>query len=139
MSAEQAFAAAVLARLSGEAAVRAALGDPARCHDRAPAGAAFPFLALGRGESEPAGADGAALIDHRLTLQIVTREDDPAPLREALAAVRAALHERPVAMAAGWRCAVLRVVYADLFTRAGGPGLLGVVRVRGLIEATIDV
>lgn len=134
MSPETAFQTAVLARLKADAGVRAVLGDPARVHSVAPAGAAFPYLSAGRGESEPADASGADLIEHRLTLHLWGRRDDMAALKDALGAVRAALHQADLTLESPYACPLCRIVYADLFTGADGRTLHGVVRARGLIE-----
>ncbi|MEQ8405705.1 MAG: DUF3168 domain-containing protein [Oceanicaulis sp.] len=134
MSAERAFSAAVLAALKADTDVRAALGDPARVYTRAPRGAAFPFLSTGRGESEPLDGDGLELIDHRLTLHIWARHGDEGTLKDALGAVRAALHQADLTLDPPFTCVLCRVVYADMFTGPDGATMHGVVRVRGLVE-----
>ena len=132
MSPETAFQNAILDRLRGDAHVQAALGNPARIYAIAPNGARFPYLSTGRGESEPADASGANLIDHRLTLHLWGRRDDMDALKDAAGAVRAALHQADLTLASPYTCILCRVVYADLFTGADGRTLHGVVRVRGL-------
>lgn len=134
MSAETAFAAAVLAALKAAAGVKAALGDPARVYARAPRGAAFPYVSPGRGESEPMDGEGLDLIDHRLTLHVWARREDQAALKDALGAVRAVLHQADLTLEAGFTCVLCRVVYADMFTGPDAATLHGVVRVRGLID-----
>jgi hypothetical protein len=135
MSPETAFQNALLNRLKGDAAVRAALGDPARVYATAPSGARFPFLSTGRGETEPADGAGANLIDHRLTLHIWGRRDDMDAVKDATAAVRAALHQADLTLPNPCACILCRVVYTDLFTGADGRTLHAVVRVRGLIQS----
>ena len=133
MSAETAFSDAVRSRLTADAGVSAGLGDPPRVYDRAPGGAAFPFLTLGRGETAPVDAD-AGLLEHRLTLHAWGRRDDRAVIRDILGAVRSALHEAELALIAPYRCVLCRVVYTDLFTGPDGRTLHGVMRVRALLE-----
>ena len=133
MSAETAFAAAVRARLAGDPAIIAPLGDPPRIYDRAPGGAAFPFLTIGRGEAAPVDAD-AGLLDHRLTLHAWGRRDDRDAIRDILGAVRSALHEAELALSHPHRCVLCRVVYTDLLTGPDGRTLHGVMRVRALLE-----
>ena len=135
MSPETAFQTAVLDHLKGDADVQAALGDPARVFTVAPNGARFPYLSVGRGESEPADADQTDLIDCRLTLHIWGRRDDLDSLKDAAGAVRAALHQADLTLPSPHACILCRVVYADLFTGADGRTLHGVVRVRGLVQA----
>ncbi|MGJ3231316.1 MAG: DUF3168 domain-containing protein [Oceanicaulis sp.] len=134
MSAETAFASAILATLKADPGVRAALGDPARVFAKAPRGAAFPYLSLGRGDSEPLDGAGVDLIDHRLSLHVWARREDQAALKDAVGAVRAALHQADLSLAAPFACVLCRVVYADLFTGPDGATLHGVVRARGIIE-----
>lgn len=137
MSPETAFQTAVLDRIKADPAVQAALGDPARVYVTAPGGARFPFLSTGRGESEPADGSGVELIDHRLTLHIWGRRDDRDAVKDAMGAVRAALHQADLTLPAPYACPLCRIVYADLFTGADGRTLHGVVRVRGLLERVI--
>ena len=134
MSVETAFAAAVLATVKADAGVRTALGDPARVHDAAPRGEAFPYLSLGRSETAPVDAGGVDLLDHRLTLHLWARRETRAPLKDAIAAVRAALHQADLALAAPYACVLCRVVYTDLFTGPDAATLHGVVRVRAVLE-----
>jgi len=134
MSPETAFQNAVLDHLKGDLGVQAALGDPARVLAVAPNGVRFPYLSVGRAESEPAAASGADLIDHRLTLHVWGRRDDLSALKDAAGAVRAALHQADLTLLNPHACILCQVVYADLFTGADGRTLHGVVRVRGLIE-----
>ena len=133
MSAETAFAGAVRAHLSADQGVIALLGDPPRIYDRAPGGAAFPFLTIGRSETAPVDAD-AGLLDHRLTLHIWGRRDDRDSIRDLLGVVRDALHDASLALDAPYRCVICRIVYTDLFTGPDRRTLHGVLRVRAMIE-----
>lgn len=137
MSPETAFQTAVLDRIKADPAVQAALGDPARAYVTAPGGARFPFLSIGRGESEPVDGSGVDLIDHRLTLHIWGRRDDLGAVKDAMGAVRAALHQPDLHLTSLHSCPLCRVVYTDLFTGADGRTLHGVVRVRALLERVI--
>lgn len=135
MSPETAFQSAALDHLKADPGVRAALGDPARIYVTAPNGARFPYLSVGRGESEPSDGSGVTMLDHRLTLHVWGRRDDLDALKDALGAVRAALHQADLTLPAPYACPLCRVVYADMFIGADGRTLHGVVRVRALIEA----
>jgi hypothetical protein len=132
MSAETAFAEAVLARLINDAGVSAVLGG--RVHAVAPGGAAFPFAQLGRSVSTPAGGTGAELIDHRLTVHVYARRDDAERLAAALSAIRATLHNAAPELAAPYRCVLCQVVYADRFATSDSRTVQGLVRVRALLE-----
>lgn len=133
MSAEAAFSSAVRAHLSAQAGVKALLGDPPRLYDRAPGGAAFPFLTIGRGETTPIDAD-AGLLDHRLTLHVWGRRDDRDAIRDILGAARTVLHEASLALPPPFRSVLCRVVYTDLLTGPDARTLHGVLRVRAMIE-----
>ncbi len=132
MSAETAFAEAVLARLKADSNVSAVLGG--RVHAIAPGGTAYPFAQLGRAASTPAGGAGADLIDHRLTVQIYARRDDAERLAGALAAIRAALHNPALTLDAPYRCVMCQVVYTDRFATTDARIVQGLVRVRALLE-----
>ena len=105
-----------------------------RTDDAAPRGEAFPYLSLGRSETAPVDAGGVDLLDHRLTLHLWARRETRAPLKDAIAAVRAALHQADLALAAPYACVLCRVVYTDLFTGPDAATLHGVVRVRAVLE-----
>ncbi|MFW6412678.1 MAG: DUF3168 domain-containing protein [Oceanicaulis sp.] len=132
MSAEAAFAAAVITRLKADAVVDGRLRG--RVYDRAPGGALFPYASLGKAETDAFDAGDLDLLDHRLTLHVWGRRDDRDDIRDAIGAARAALHQANLALAAPYRCVLCRVVYSDMFTGPDGRTLHGVLRVRGLIE-----
>ena len=136
MSAEAAFESAVIARLKADPGVQAVFGDPARIFASAPRGAAFPFVALGAGESTRADAQGARLLDHRLTLQVRTRRMEPAAVKAAIAAVRDALHLADLTLAGGAVCVLCLVVYADVVRAGDGRSLTGLVRLNARLDET---
>ena len=134
MSAEAAFAEALIAHLRAEAEMKTRFGDPARIYDRAPRGAACPFVSLGQGVSEPIDADGADLIAHRLSVHVWERREDREALRDAVAALRAATHHADLSLAAPYACPLLRVVYVDVFSAPDARTLHGIVRLRAVLE-----
>ena len=134
MSAEAAFQDALLARLAADAGVRAVLGDPARIFDAAPEGAAFPYLSVGRGVSEPAGASDTQLIAHRLTLHLWTRETGRRETKEMLGAIRAVVDDASFVLAGGFKLISCRIVYADVFRSADNRLAHGVLRVQAIIQ-----
>ena len=136
MSAEAAFQDAVLARLRGEAAVKAVLGDRARVHAQAPPGAAFPFLTFGRAQSEPVDGRDAALLNHRRTLLVHGRADDAEDVGACVSAVRGALHDAGLELRAPWRCVFLQVVFVDLVRARDRRGWTGLIRLKALIART---
>jgi len=131
MSAEQAFQNALLDRLATDPGVSASLGG--RVYDHAGPSLRYPYLYVGRGETEPLDADDIQLVEHRLTLLIRGRRDDRDRLKQAAGAIRTAL-DAPLRLNGPYACPLARVVYADLFTTSDSRLLQGLVRVRALIE-----
>lgn len=136
MSAEAAFQAAVLDRLRADAGVQSVFGDPARVYAGAPRGAAFPYVVLGAGESTPADAQGARLIDHKLTLAVRARRLDLAAAKQAVGLVRDALHLADLPLAGGARCVLCRVVYTDVVRAGDARSLTGLVRLNARLDRT---
>jgi len=134
MSAEAAFQDALLARLAVDAGVQAALGDPARIFDGAPEGAAYPYLTVGRGVSEPRDASDADLIEHRLTLHLWTREIGRRETKDMLGVIRAATHEASFALNGGFALISCRVVYSDVFRTSDSRLAHGILRLQALIQ-----
>jgi uncharacterized protein DUF3168 len=135
MSAEAAFQDAVLARLVADAGVQAVLGDPARIFDAAPEGAAYPYLSVGRGVSEPRDGGDTQLIEHRLTLHLWTRETGRRETKDMLGVIRAALHDASFALSGGFALISCRVVYADVFRTSDSRLAHGVLRLQAIIQA----
>ncbi|AZU04598.1 hypothetical protein X907_2075 [Glycocaulis alkaliphilus] len=134
MSAAKALQAAILAHLAADAGVQEQLGNPPRIHDRAPAGAAYPYVALGRGESRPLDGDSAPLSEHRLTLHVWTRRHDFGQVKSITGAIASALHNAQFALPDGWRLVLCRCVYTDHFEGADERAVHGLVRIRALVQ-----
>jgi len=133
MSAEAALQAGILAHLAADAGVQAHLGDPPRLYDRAPAGAAFPYIALGRAESRPLDGDDTALSEHRLTVHVWTRRQAFGEVKAITGAVSAALHNAAFSLDGGYRLVLCQCVYTDHFEGADTRSVHGLVRVRALV------
>ena len=56
------------AALSGDAALQALLGDPARIFDQVPQDSAFPYLVIGEDTTGPFDTKTEAGLEHRLTI-----------------------------------------------------------------------
>lgn len=135
MSADAALQAAILAHLAADAAVSSHLGDPPRLYDRAPGGAAFPYVSLGRAESRPVDGDDTRFSEHRLTLHVWSRKHDFAEVKAITGAVSAALHNASLSLAPPFAAILCQAVYTDVFDGADGRSVHGVVRVRVLVAA----
>lgn len=135
MSAGAALQAGLLAHLAADAGVQEQLGNPPRIHDRAPAGAAYPYVALGRAESRPLDGDDTTFSEHRLTLHVWTRRHDFAEVKAITGAVAAALHNAQFTLPDGYRLVLCRCVYTDHFEGADERAVHGLVRIRALVQA----
>ena len=135
MSAEAAFQSGLLEHLRADAGVVAVLGE--RVFDLPRSGVRYPFLYLGRVESEAADASETRLIELRQTLLIRGRRDDSETIKQALGAIRAAL-DTPLMLDPPHQAIQARVVYADLFSTPDSRVMQGLVRVRALLQTQGD-
>lgn len=131
---ERALQRAIIDHLRADGGVRAALGHPAAIYDEPPQDPGWPHLLIGRSESRPYAADGEA-TEHILTLTARSRFGGTEEAKAVNAALRAALSEAVVAIAAH-RIVNLRVTYQDVFRAADWQKTLGVTRVRAVTEPT---
>ncbi|TCS12116.1 DUF3168 domain-containing protein [Caulobacter sp. BK020] len=131
LNADAAIAAALVQALKAASAVSALVA--ARVHADAPRHPVYPCVSLGRQESRPFGPDADGL-EHLLTVTCASKYGGPEEARAVTSAVRAALHNAPLAVA-GRRLVTLRVTYADVFRAADRELSLGVLRVRAVTES----
>lgn len=134
MSADRALAAAIRACAMADAAVKAALGDPARVYDDPPTDVVFPYVTIGRVESKPADASSAAAIEHALTLHVWSRYGGRAEALDVIGALRTSLHDAPLTIS-GRRLIFLFAQFADVFRSGDARTTHGVLRLRALTEA----
>lgn len=132
MSHENALAKGLIARLGGDAAVTALLGDPPRVWDEPPGEATTPWLRIGRSESRPLAADGGGM-EHRLSLSCVSRFSGAEEAKAICAAVQAALDDA-VIVSDGVRTVSLRTTFTDVFRSGDGRRTYGVMRLRAVTE-----
>lgn len=133
MSAERAFAAALVAAARADADVKAALGDPARLYDEPPASAPFPYVTLGRLETRPLDTSEAPALEHVVTLHAWSRYGGRAEALDIIGALRAALHDRALTIA-GRKLVLLLAGFADVFRAGDGFTTHGVLRLRAITE-----
>lgn len=136
MSAEAAFQSGLLQHLRSDPGVTALL--EARIFDQPKSGVRYPFLYLGRAESEAADASETKLIDLRQTLLIRGRRDDSETIKKALGAIRSALETAPLMLEAPYQAIHPCLVYADLFSTSDTRIVQGLARVRTLIQIQGD-
>ncbi|MEQ1618835.1 MAG: DUF3168 domain-containing protein [Terricaulis sp.] len=130
---DRALAAAIRAGAMADSAVKALIGDPARIYDDPPPDPVFPYVSLGRVESRVADAAGVSAIEHALTLHIWSRYGGRAETLDVIAALRAALHNAPLAVT-GRTLVLLFAQFADVFRSGDGRTTHGVLRLRAITE-----
>lgn len=130
MSHELGLQKGLIGHLKADAAVDALLGG--RVWDRAPEGAGFPHLLIGRAESRSMGADGGG-VEQMLTLTCVSKFRGSEEAKAVLAAVRARL-EDAVVEADGIRTVSLGVRFADVYPAADQARKFAVLRVSAVTE-----
>ena len=124
---------AVYQTLSADAAIKAAVGDPARIFDDPPPDALFPYLTLGEARaSDWKGVEGG--LEHDLRLYVFSRYAGRREVKRILSAVYDALHEAALTLT-GHDLINIRFVFADAFRRTDGETYQGVARFRAVTMA----
>lgn len=121
------LAASLHSALSGNAAIRAALGTPARLYDDAPEDPVFPYLTYGATRSEDEGADDAPLTAHTLTLHVWSRYGGRAEVFDLLHIISSALTSADLSPS-GLSVCGLNITYTDVFRTSDRRTLHGVLR-----------
>lgn len=129
---EQALAEAVRSALVASPAVKAVLGDPARIYDEALIEPIYPYAALGEASASFRDSAGSEAIEHGLTVHVYTRYGGRPEALDAIAAIRAAIHDRALTVP-GRRLVYLFAIFADVF-RLNERTTHGVVRLKALTE-----
>lgn len=82
---------AIVSRLKADQQIQTLVGN--RVHDRVPADATFPYVAVGDMQSIDAGADCVDALDVIVTIHAWSRAVGQIECKRVASAVRAALHE----------------------------------------------
>ena len=127
---ESELRAAIEAAMRSDASVQAVLGDPVRLYETRSHEAAYPHASWGRAQSQARDADGATLIEHRLTLEVWCRDADAGAVTGQL---RAALLGLDIALPESWSLLSLMPVYTDVFATKHRRITRGVIRLRALM------
>lgn len=133
MSAERALTAAIRDAVLAHAGVKAVLGDPPRVYDDPPPDPVFPYLTLGRVQTQPADASNSTALEHAVTLHVWSRYGGRAETLDVIAALRAALHDAALSVE-GRRLVFLFASFADVFRSGDGRTTHGVLRLRAMTE-----
>jgi hypothetical protein len=122
----------VFAALSADAALTALLG-PGRIFDDVPQGTALPYVALGRTTAQDWSTGSEDGTEHLFTVHVWSGATGKKQAHEILGAVRAALHEQPLAVA-GHSLINLRHEHSEVRRDPDGETIHGLARFRAVTE-----
>lgn len=123
---------AIHAALTTSPALLALLGGP-RVHDSAPRGAAFPYVTFASSAERDWSTGSEPGHEHIVTLHVWSRAAGRKEALEIIGAVRAALHDQPLALA-GHRLINLRQEFSEVRRDSDGETTHGIVRLRAVTE-----
>jgi hypothetical protein len=123
---------AIHAALTTNPALLALLGGP-RVYDHVPRGAAFPYLTFAQSIERDWSTASEPGHEHIVTLHVWSRASGGKEAQEIIGAVRAALHDQPLALT-GHRLVNLRQEASEVRRDADGETTQGVVRLRAVTE-----
>jgi len=123
----------VYAALTADATLLAMLGGP-RVYDDVPRGASLPYLTVGQSTLRDWSTGEAEGHEHIFTLHVWSDAAGRKQTCEIAGAARAALHDRPLALA-GHRLVNLRHEFSETRREADGETYHGILRFRAVTEA----
>ncbi|MBS9478830.1 DUF3168 domain-containing protein [Ancylobacter radicis] len=132
VSPANALRAALHATLVADAALTAALGGP-RIHDVPPASPEFPYVTLGEAQLIDASTATETGHEHRLTLNVWSRQGGHGQAHHLAHLVQAVLHDAPLALD-GHRLVNLRATSAEIRREGGGRTYRALLRFRAMTE-----
>lgn len=91
----------LISKLAADTGIQALLGNPARVYDHRPAMASFPYAVIAQGEARDMGTKTLAAVSHGVNVEIFSRQRSGKECRQVLAAIKTALHDASVTLAAG--------------------------------------
>jgi len=133
VSADKALLAGLCDALVADAGVQTLLGDPARVYDDPPPDVMFPYVTIGRIESQARDASAATALEHGVTLHVWSRYGGRAEALDVIAAMRAVLHNAPLEIE-DRKLVLLFAAFADVFRSGDGRTTHGVLRLRAITE-----
>ena len=122
------------AALSGDAALQALLGDPARIFDQVPQDSAFPYLVIGEDTTGPFDTKTESGMEHRLTIHSWSRYRGLKETKQLMAAVTDALDGASLSVS-GHELVLIRQEFGATFLDPDGLTRHGVQRFRALTQA----
>jgi hypothetical protein len=125
---------AVHAVLVADAALSAMLGG-SHVYDDVPRGQAYPYVTFGQSTERDWSTGGEDGREHLLTLHVWSRARGHKETLEIMAALRAALHDRALALG-GFRLVNIRHEYSDAQRDADAETYHGTIRYRAVTEVS---
>ena len=126
---------ALYTAITGDAGVKALIGDPARIYDDVPAGAAFPFVTFGDSNIRDWSTMDGTGAEHTVTLNAWSRYEGHKEAQQILDALEALLHD--VSLAPGGHTLInMRFVSSQIIRDPDGATTHGVIRFRAVTEPT---
>ena len=125
---------AVYGALTGDAAVQALLGNPARVFDHVPQDSAFPYVVVGEATSGPFDTKTEDGLDQTLTIHSWSRYRGLKETKEIMAAVTGALDQQALAVS-GHDLVLLRFTFGTTVLDPDGLTRHGVQRFRAVTQA----
>jgi hypothetical protein len=123
---------AVFAALSADAALTALIG-PGRILDDVPQGTPLPYVTFGRVTAQDWSTGTESGTEHAFTVHVWSGARGKRQAHEILAAIRAALHDQPLAVA-GHSLVNLRHEQSEIRRDADGETVRGTARFRAVLE-----
>lgn len=124
--------AAVYAALTADAALTTLIGA-GRIHDHVPPGAELPYVVIGDGTAVDVSGIGIDAQEHTLTIHCWSEASSTLQVKQMVAAVRAALHDVSLTLAAG-QCPNIRCDYHETMRDPDGITHHGVLRFRAVTQ-----
>jgi hypothetical protein len=124
---------ALTAAFQADAAVKAALGNPARIYDTPVKMGAWPYAVWRRWETRNVDASSVPTNEHVATLEVASKQTGLNEARAAVAAL-AARANGPVPTAVGAKIILVLPIYTDVLRSADGRSWLGIIRLKIIAE-----
>lgn len=124
---------AIYGALVSNAALTALIGAD-RVYDIVPAGAACPYVVIGDETAIDRGTSQVDAQEHTITVHVWSEAASTLPCKRIQAAVRAALHEQVLPLAAGTLC-LLRCEFKETMRDPDGVSVHGVLRFRAVTNS----
>jgi hypothetical protein len=124
---------AIFAALSGDAALRALVGDPPRIYDDPPGMSELPYVQIGEGTEADWSTATDVGAEHQLTIHVWSRAGGRMEARAILSAVYDTLHDAALTLEAN-RLVNLRFALSQVWREADGETYHGIARFRAVTE-----